>query len=289
VRICESIFKICADFLNRECPILINLQGIEKTSNLMLEEGVKKFPIKEITKNHIYQAVLQEFVGCAINYCYWYGLFNIRSQEACSGKMYSLVEIAFQDYQNGDTFEICIYRLIQLLAINRFPLLEEREKHLKELITDGEDFCVDISNAIFYKDKEDYYPFLEDMIKTFPGYASDIFLKRASLFFIQMYRQYNWFKSAMAELPVPADYHVPNMLEEFKCIQYEPYLKSLIVNQILLPKGSKEECFIRAATIIACRKLQEKTGWGIADIDGWLWLKRGEINRPFHLTVTTDY
>ena len=289
MRICESVFEISKEFLKKDSTVFINEVGIEETSTLMLNEGINKFPIKEITKHHIYQAVIQEFVGCAINYCYWYGISNVRPNQASSGTMYSLVEKAFFDYQDGDNFEICIDRLIQNLAINRFPLLEEREKHLKELITDGEDFCIDISNAIFYKDKDDYYPFFLDMIKSFPGYASDIFLKRASLFFIQMYRQYNWFESAMKELPVPADYHVPNMLQGFKCIGYAPYLISLISNQILIPKGSKEECFIRAATIIACKKLQEKTEWNVADIDGWLWLRRKEISDPFHLTITTDY
>jgi hypothetical protein len=289
VRICESVFEISKEFLKKDSIVFINEKGIEDTSILMLNKGVKKFPIKEITRDHIYQAVVQEFVGCAINYCYWYGISDVRPNQASSGKMYSLVGEAFCDYQQGDNFEICIDRLIQYLAIKRFPLLEEREKHLKELITDGEDFCIDISNAIFYKDKPDYYSFFVDMIRSFPGYASDIFLKRASLFFIQMYRQYNWFKSAMKELPVPADYHVPNMLQGFKCIGYTPYLISLISNQILIPKGSKEECFIRAATIIACKQLQEKTEWNVADIDGWLWLRRKEISDPFHLTITTDY
>lgn len=289
MRICESVFEISKEFLKKDSIVFINEKGIEDTSILMLNEGVKKFPIKEITKNHIYQAVIQEFVGCAINYCYWYGMANVRPNQASSGTMYSLVERAFCDYQKGDNFQICIDRLIQYLAISRFPLLEEREKHLKELIIDGEDFCIDISNSIFYKNEHDYYAFFVEMIRSFPGYASDIFLKRASLFFIQMYRQYNWFESAMRELPVPADYHVPNMLQGFKCIEYAPYLISLISHQILIPKGSKEECFIRAATIIACKQLQEKTEWNISDIDGWLWLRRKEISDPFHLTITTDY
>jgi hypothetical protein len=289
MRIYESVFEISEEFLNKKPPVRINEEGIEHTATLMLGEGVKKFPIKPITQDHIYQAVVQEFVGCAINYCYWYGAADVRPNGSSSGKMYELVEKAFSNYQNGENFASCIQRLVENLAIARFPMLEEREKHLKELISDGEDYCIGISNAIFYKDKEDYYPFYEDMIKTFPGYASDIFLKRASLFFIQMNRQYGWFESAMIELPVPADYQVPKMLEGFGCIEYEQYLKSLIGYEVLIPKASKEECSIRAATIIACKKLKERTGWSISDVDGWLWLKRKEINTPFHLTITTDY
>jgi len=289
MRIYESVFEISEKFLDSKSPVKINDYVISITSKQMLDQGVKRFPIKKITQDHIYQAVLQEFVGCAINYCYWYGLSNIRPNESSSTKMYSLVETAFKNYQQGDNFEICIQRLTELLALERFPLLEEREKHLKELIPDGEDFCIGVSNAIFYKDKEDFYPFFEDMIKTFPGYASDIFLKRASLFFLQMYRQYGWFESAMIELPVPADYQVPKMLRGFNCITYDLYLDELIKHEVLIPKGSREECSIRAATVIACKKLQENTKWSISDIDGYFWLKRKEIDEPFHLSITTDY
>lgn len=285
----ESVFEISKKFITENSPVYLDEQGIEHTSKLMLEEGIKKFPIKEITQDHIYKAVLQEFVGCAINYCYWYGSANIRPNDSSSGRMYALVENAFSDYQDGDNFEICIQRLVENLAINRFPLLEEREKHLKELIPEGEDFCIGIANAIFYKDKEHFYPFFLDMIKSFPGYASDIFLKRASLFFLQMNRQYGWFESAMLGLPVPADYQVPKMLKGFGCISYDHYLYSLIEHEVLIPKGSKEECCIRAATVLACRKLQEKTGWNIADVDAWFWLKRKEVSAPFHLCITTDY
>ena len=289
MRIYESVFEISEKFITKNSPVYLDEQGIKHTAELMLKQGVKKFPIKEITQDHIYKAVLQEFVGCAINYCYWYGSANIRPNGSSSTGMYALVENAFKDYQDGDNFEICIQRLIENLAVNRFPVLEEREKHLKELIPEGEDFCIGIANAIFYKDKEDFYPFFLEMIKAFPGYASDIFLKRASLFFLQMNRQYGWFESAMLGLPVPADYQVPKMLKGFGCISYDHYLHSLIEHEVLIPKWSKEECCIRAATVLACRKLQEITGWNIADIDGWFWLKRKEITSPFHLTITTDY
>jgi hypothetical protein len=289
MRIYESVFEISEKFLDDKSPVNVIDSVVDLTAEQMSQKGVTKFPTKEITKDHIYQAVIQEFVGCAINYCYWYGLSHIRPNMSSSTRMYALVETAFHDYQNGDNFEICIQRLIEYLAINRFPMLEEREKHLKELIPDGEDFCYGIANSIFYKDKEDFYPFFVDMIKTFPGYASDIFLKRASLFFLQMYRQYGWFESAMFELPVPADYQVPKMLKGFNILNYDTYLYELIKNEVLLPKGSREECSIRAATVIACKKLQQKTGWNIADIDGYFWLKRKEVDDPFHLCITTDY
>jgi len=41
--------------------------------------------------------------------------------------------------------------------------------------------------------------------------------------------------------------------------------------------------------VLACKKLQELTGWNISEIDAWLWLRRKEATLPFHLTITTDY
>jgi hypothetical protein len=57
----------------------------------------------------------------------------------------------------------------------------------------------------------------------------------------------------------------------------------------LIPKHSQIECEIRAATVLAGKKLQELTGWNASEIDAWLWLRRKEATKPFHLTITTDY
>jgi hypothetical protein len=93
----------------------------------------------------------------------------------------------------------------------------------------------------------------------------------------------------MYNLHIPADYQVPKMLRRFQILSYQVYLQELIKNQVAIPKGSLEECSIRAATIIACKKIQEKTGYNVSEIDAYLWLKRKEVITPFHLTITTDY
>jgi len=295
MQIYESVFDISEQFLKSNSPVRVINSGIEHTAMLMLEEGPTKFPTTEIPPNQIYKSILKEFVGCAINYCYWFGSSTIRPCDCSSSKMYKLVECAFDDWLDDD-FEVCIMRLIELLSINRFPLLESRVKHLKELIPNAQNFC----NSLALDNREVHFDCnFTNLILTFPGYASDIFLKRASLFFIQMYRQHGWFESAMNELPVPSDYQVPKILKKLGCVAYDHkklgcvaydhYLTNIIQHEILIPKGSKEECSIRAATIIACKKLQEKTGWNVSDVDGWLWLKRKEISTPFHLTITTDY
>ena len=93
----------------------------------------------------------------------------------------------------------------------------------------------------------------------------------------------------MKTLHVPADYQVPKILKHFDCFYYKSELDLKIKEGELLPKHSLEECQIRAATVVACQMLAENTGWNIADIDGWLWLRRKTAIEPFHLTITTDY
>jgi len=57
----------------------------------------------------------------------------------------------------------------------------------------------------------------------------------------------------------------------------------------MIPKYSIEECSIRGGTILVCDKLAELTSWTKSEIDTWLWLRRKECKKPFHLTITTDY
>lgn len=282
MKLVNDVFEISESFMKNPEHVRMNYEGIERVGNKMLEAGVTKFP-PQLPTADITKVILMEFVGDAINYCYWYGRSTIRPGGASSGLMYKLVEEAFENWP-WHNMETCINKLIELLSINRFPMLEEREKHLREIAEkDTHDFIINVKNGKYFNDM-----FIK-LIKTFPGYASDIFLKRASLFFIQLYRKFGLFEEAMYEIHVPADYQVPKLLEYHGCIQYDPYLTTLIDSSMLIPKYSALECEIRAATVLACKKLMEITKWNIADVDGWLWLRRKEVTTPFHLTITTDY
>ena len=127
------------------------------------------------------------------------------------------------------------------------------------------------------------------MVREFPGYASDMFLKRASLFFLQLNRKFGWYSETIKDLHIPADYQVPKMLRHFGVLEYNTFLSTQIQTYSLIPSGSLMECEIRAATIIASKRLAELTGWITPEIDTWFWTKRKECDDPFHLTITTDY
>jgi len=289
-----SVFEISREFMKNAKYVDILGENVEALANEMSKTGITPFPPQSTGENerHI---VIKELVASSINYCYWYGKSTIRPGGCGSGLMYDLVNEAFTGYDPhgyATSAKASIDRLTMKLSLNRFPLLEERIKHLTEVAIIGEGLVSHIHHGYInnqLKPENDGYTYLRTLIENFPGFASDIFLKRASLFFLQLYRRLGWYKDMMLYLPIPADYQVPKMLRHFDCIRYLDPLKTMVNNQNLIPKNDLMECEIRAATIVVCSELQSKTGWNASEIDSWLWLRRKECNDPFHLTITTDY
>ncbi len=286
----ERVFEIAECFMKDSQQVFLNREEIKYVSDVMMKEGKNKFPAKDISD--VFKACLLELVGNSINYCYWYGRHDIRPAGSSSTRMYALLEPAFNWYKNPGLPRINgqlshnMDAFIHSLSINRFPLLEERIQHLKQLLEFGEEFIAEIIDS---HDDGDFDKQFKRLVTLFPGYSSDIFLKRASLFFLQLYRNLGWFEESMHKLHVPADYQVPKILNHYGCIKYSIDLTKAIKNNILITKHTQAECEIRSATILACRELSKLTGWNIADVDGWLWLQRKQATQPFHLTITTDY
>jgi len=284
----KSVFETAEKFMKNSTYVEINSEELTLVANDMKLTPPKEFP-KQIDDSNQYKATLLELIGDSINYCYWYGSANIRPGGASSGKMFEIVEGCFEKYSRAGgvwSFDRCLDDLIKLLSLERFPMLEERIKHLNELRLNGQKF---VDGIVKHKDANDVDFFMNAMVQIFPGYASDIFLKRACLFFAQLNRKFGWFEEDMKDLPVPADYQVPKMLEQHRILIYDPNLQQAIDEEALIPKGSLVECEIRAATIVACRQLCKETGWTMPQVDGYFWLRRKEATNPFHLTVTSDY
>ena len=117
---------------------------------------------------------------------------------------------------------------------------------------------------------------LDFLITEVDGFGDDPFLKRAFLFFLQLNRILGLYEDEVKEFPVPADYQVPKMLNHYKIIEYSDVLQNKIDLGIHLTENGPEEMAIRAATIIACQKLGEITGWSASDVDGWFFIRRKE-------------
>jgi len=284
MKLVDDVYELSETFMKDSIYVKLNEKRISQAANRMIDDKPTPFPTNdEITDDAL--ICLLEIVAGSINYCYWYGKSNIRPLDCRSSKMYNMVKEGF-NYFDWDNFDEVIDMIIHLLSVNRFPMLEERKVHLKELVDKN---VVDFALKITSSDHKDCEPFLYELVSSYTGYASDIFLKRASLLFLQLYRKLGWFEESLSKLHVPADYQVPKVLEYFGCIEYSEGLKAMIDYSMLLPKHSLYECEIRAATIIACQRLMQITGWNISDIDGWFWLGSKKVDGPFHLTITSDY
>lgn len=286
----NTVFELSKSFMEDPSYVQINANNLEDFAEQMIEHGAPSFPMPNVEK--VQKGILLEIVAASVNYCYWYGKSTVRPLHANSTKMYDLLLDSFEDYQpsyKSENFKDCINKFAIQLSQQRFPLIEQRIMHLEELIKeDAEQFSINMLDA----QSSDYLNMnriMTQMISMYPGFASDLFLKRLSLFFIQLFRRFGWFADDLKQLHVPADYQVPKMLEHFGCISYEYSLQTAIQNGDLIPKGSLAECEIRAATVLTIKRLCELTGWNVAEVDGYFFLQRNEATNPFHLTITTDY
>ena len=95
------------------------------------------------------------------------------------------------------------------------------------------------------------------------------------------------------DLTAFADYKLPQMLRMFGVLVYSNELAKKIDNYVLIPKDSKEEVEIRAATIWAVELIRQKiTQFSAAEIDNALWLISQDSHKeamPYHRTYTIYY
>jgi len=277
----EKVNALAEAFMKNSKYVSIYDNVLEKVADAMKKEGKNTFPRLKGQDNFDTDMIIKiELMACSINYCFWYGRSGMYPAEGGSNILYQVIR---ENVSTHSPFinEIEVYNIIRELAIRRFPMIEERKRHLHEArhVFVTKPFIGDRTAS----------DMVEHLVKGSAGFASDMFLKRAVLFPIQLHRRLGLFEDDMMDLFVPSDYQVPKVLNEWGAINYHSSLKSSIDNNVLIPKGSLEECEIRSATIIACRKLSELTGWTPSEIDAWLWLRRKDFNGPHHLTITTDY
>lgn len=249
--------------------------------------------------------MLYELIAGSVNYNYWYGKPDMRPNGSCSTKMYELLDKSFNEVMltggsklTGSklTDSYCrsiIAIFLKQLTINRFPMLFERANHLKELVElacESYEFNTKATLFVQYStDKVGLEDFMDLLITYFPGYANDIFLKRASLFFMMLYRRRGWFQDEIYKLPIPVDYHIPKMLAYFGCTEYSRELFNNIKEYKLIPEGSLMECELRAASLVVANMITKEAPVNTVQVDDYLFLNRKICNDPFHLTITTNY
>ena len=283
----NTVYEISESFMDDSLYVTIDFEELEHVADQMKENDPPKFPMPKV--QNVQKGILLEIVAASVNYCYWHGKSNVRPLQSSSTKMYKLLLQAFVNYSISTNFKECIKKFSDLLLQNRFPLIEQRIKHLEELINNNAELFSITILTDYKNNKLNLNNLMSKLISYYPGFAADLFLKRASLFFIQLYRRFGWFKNDLHSLHAPADYQLPKMLEYFGCIEYDEFLKEDIQDHIPIASGSIFECEIRAATILSIKKLCELTKWNVAEVDAFFFLQRDKAINPFHLCVTTDY
>jgi len=90
-----------------------------------------------------------------------------------------------------------------------------------------------------------------------------------------------------------ADYKIPQMLRNAGILVYSDELAEKVDNYVLIPKDSREEVEIRAATIWGIELIrQEIPKFKASEIDNALWLlsqDQTKVSKPYHRTYTIYY
>lgn len=282
-RLIDNVRSLSSDFVGENMPVNINWDKVYQLAGRMKKEN--KMIWDEYADLGPAHTVLLELYANSINYCFWYGKYDIKPCYNEDRTMYGIIYEAVKNDFTGTVDMSFINGIIDKLVFDRYPLLEERIKHIMEVSMSTQEFIM----FVLMNKNNNARIVLHELVRRYPGFASDMFLKRAFLFCYQLNRKLGWFEDSIDELPVPADYQVPKMLEHFMCLSYKNTLMDKIKSHTIIPKWSIEEISIRGGTIAVCDKLAELTGWSKCDIDAWLWRNRKECDKPFHLTITTDY
>jgi hypothetical protein len=278
-----KVREISHDILSKSDAVKINMPGVEKVAHNLANALLSEWHEQQPSGDEVRSEVCRELVASAINYCYWFGGSGIRPCGASSARMYELLHENWTEDSYFD-LEAFLDKFYSAMALNRFPLLEYRYAHLRELISTYRPLCESIAK---HADGSTPIPTIERIVTAVPGFASDLFLKRVQLFIIQLNRKIGLFSTE--QLTIPADYQVPKVLHELECIVYSPDLENKVMSEMLIASGSKEEVSIRAATVIACDKIAQAAGVNCMVVDNFLWQSRQLCTKPFHLTITTDY
>ena len=297
----DNVWSLATAFVNNAKLVTINDAKISEVAKDIVEwkeSGPRIFqgyPLC-IPSGSIRKLFLYELIANSVNYCYWYGKHDIRPNGANSTKMYNLLDESF-DYLNQmkktasfhphSELEIIINTFIDGLSKARFPLIDRRVEHLNELLNRSDLLSV-IEISVSRKDYS-VENWLDYIITSFPGYSKDLFLKRAFLFIMQMYRRCGIFEKEIGRVLVPADYQIPKMLRWLGCIEYHDSLAYIVDQNVLIAEDGMEECEIRAATIVACKKIADLAGCSCEEVDQYLWSQRHICTEPFHLCRTSNY
>ncbi|MDD2765780.1 MAG: queuosine salvage family protein [Opitutaceae bacterium] len=230
------------------------------------------------------ELLLRELIFNSVNYCYWEGRADHKPAGGGASLMYRLIDGVFREHS---TFASRLDAARRQVALAGFPLAGDRLHCLDEFEQARETAIREFLSAI---DAEMNIEFMLDWLTTLlPGFGHDPFRKRAVLFFHCCRWRFGLYRQAIALLPAPIDYHIPNILHRHGLLEYAPDLDGIIQRGESITSGSEREWAIRAAAMCRCQDLAARARVTEGDVDACLFRLRKTACGPHHLTVTIDY
>lgn len=119
-----------------------------------------------------------------------------------------------------------------------------------------------------------------------------MFYKRAQIFVYDLSLLPGHQLQHLEALTAFADYKLPQFLRHLGAIHYTESLARRVDRMALIPRASREEVEIRAATVWAAELLAQELGVSAALVDNALWraaVTTSSSTKPYHRTLTTNY
>jgi len=315
------------------CGIIESVSKVMKLAQdvRINEEAVYNFAnqcvrLKEAVNVNLLQHDYDELTTCAfiivfnaINFTYWVFPYDekwhiIEEEEKLDGAV-GLCRALERAYRQGvPIFET---KFLHNLSYERFKniidgkgklyLLKERVNCLNEIgkvLKNRFKYVGDILECF----KNDVIKIVEYLITNFKSFDDRAYYKNINVIFHKRAQlAAKMLNDALAKqnisfcnvdaLTAFADYKLPQILHSAGCLEYSEKLRKKIDNFEELQANSSLECEIRAATILAVKKISDwtlKYGRFInqATIDGIIWLmgqKQNKNLKPYHRTLTIYY
>tara|TARA_R110002124_G_scaffold65553_7_gene179296 strand:+ start:406 stop:1362 length:957 start_codon:yes stop_codon:yes gene_type:complete len=135
--------------------------------------------------------------------------------------------------------------------------------------------------------------FAEKLADILPeGFGNDPFFKKSILTALMASGNghHHGVSCDVADLTVAADYILPQVLnaDHVGVLEFSPALTEKLEKRELFAENAAEVTVLRAAAVVACEKLAEKSGLTAQDVDSSLWLAgRGLKNARPHMMCRT--
>lgn len=308
-----KVLESCHDFLKGAKDVYINSEDI-KEATLEVEKRIEK-GLPAPTEEHLTlgdpvwdtQIVFLENV---VNFCFWaekgqekWHVEHLgKTEDGASGLPIVFKRALDEGLPILDAKYIARLSLKDTKHLFRpsneieIPLLKERQENLNEagriLLKKYDGKYYNLLNSA----KFDAIEITKLTIKNFNSFNDKSngvkFYKRAQLNTYDL-SQIKGFKDIknIQDLTAMADYKLPQILRHLQVIKYSKALSEKVDNFKLIPKGSKEELEIRAATVLAIDQISKNLNItaGLADRAIW-WMSREEtIEEPYHRTYSIYY